>query len=226
MEFIYTAERALPEALCDELIARFEAHPGRGAGTTGGGVDATRKSSTDLTLEAHPDLADIRQKLLGHVIEHLTDYFLRFPFLGCVTPTLTSPVTGLSTELTMDNREALTRETQTMLIAKMFRCGVINIQKYAAGRDGYPHWHAETYADESFEGLHRIVLWMYYLNDVEVGGETEFYFQKVKLRPRKGTVVIAPAYFTHTHRGNTPVSGDKYIATSWLLFNRGGKPHR
>ncbi len=31
---------------------------------------------------------------------------------------------------------------------------------------------------------------------------------------------IAPAGFTHTHRGNMPVGGDKYIATSWILFTR------
>ena len=61
---------------------------------------------------------------------------------------------------------------------------------------------------------------MYYLNDVESGGETEFYFQKRSIKPRKGTVVIAPAGFTHTHRGNVPISGDKYIITSWLLYNR------
>jgi hypothetical protein len=33
-------------------------------------------------------------------------------------------------------------------------------------------------------------------------------------------MVIAPAYFTHTHRGNVPVSNNKYILTSWVLFNQ------
>ena len=32
--------------------------------------------------------------------------------------------------------------------------------------------------------------------------------------------LFAPAYFTHTHRGQVPVSNDKYILTSWVLFNR------
>ena len=36
-------------------------------------------------------------------------------------------------------------------------------------------------------------------------------------------MVIAPAGFTHSHRGNRPVSGDKYIVTSWLMFNRAEK---
>jgi len=33
-------------------------------------------------------------------------------------------------------------------------------------------------------------------------------------------VLIAPTAFTHTHRGNRPTGGDKYIATSWIFFNR------
>jgi hypothetical protein len=60
-----------------------------------------------------------------------------------------------------------------------------------------------------------------YLNDVPEAGETEFYYQQRKIQPRAGTLLIAPAGFTHTHRGNMPVGGDKYIATSWILFQRG-----
>jgi len=59
---------------------------------------------------------------------------------------------------------------------------------------------------------------MYYLNDVREGGETEFYYQGRKLKPNKGQLVFAPAGFTHTHKGHIPVSNDKYILTSWILF--------
>jgi quercetin dioxygenase-like cupin family protein len=59
---------------------------------------------------------------------------------------------------------------------------------------------------------------MFYLNDVDEGGETEFYYQQQKVKPVKGRMVIAPAGFTHTHRGNKPESNDKYILTSWVLF--------
>ena len=38
--------------------------------------------------------------------------------------------------------------------------------------------------------------------------------------PRTGSLLIAPAAFTHTHRGNMPRGGDTYIATSWILFQR------
>ena len=41
-----------------------------------------------------------------------------------------------------------------------------------------------------------------------------------KVVPRTGDLLIAPTAFTHTHRGNRPGGGDKYIATSWILFQR------
>ena len=62
--------------------------------------------------------------------------------------------------------------------------------------------------------------WMVYLNDVDEGGETEFLFQGLKIKPERNKGVIWPGGFTHTHRGNKPVSNDKYILTSWVLFNR------
>ena len=36
----------------------------------------------------------------------------------------------------------------------------------------------------------RTMAWMVYLNDVEEGGETEFLYQQLKVKPKKGTVVI------------------------------------
>ena len=46
----------------------------------------------------------------------------------------------------------------------------------------------------------------------------EFLFQRRKVAPRVGDLLIAPTAFTHTHRGNRPQGGDKFIATSWILF--------
>jgi len=107
------------------------------------------------------------------------------------------------------------------LIAKVFRPGSINLQKYVAGQGGYPYWHCEQYPKrDNGEALHRAVLWTIYLNDGFEAGETEFLYQQRKVAPRTGSLLIAPTGFTHTHRGNRPEGGDKYIATSWILYQR------
>ena len=80
---------------------------------------------------------------------------------------------------------------------------------------GYHVWHCEA-ADRS--SSHRVLSWIYYLNTVEEGGETEFLYQSKRVRPEENALLIFPAAFTHTHRGNPPLSGDKYIATGWIEF--------
>lgn len=220
-DFIEVVDDAMPSALCDELIAIFSAHPGVSAGVTSAGEEFPHKKlSQDLTLNRFDDLNDIRREIEELTTDHLARYFERFPFVGSVNPVLRNVQTGESVEITMDNVDVLDTGTIRMLVTRLFRMGSINIQRYEAGVGGYPMWHSEIYPDETFEGLHRMLFWMYYLNDVESGGETEFYFQKLGIRPRKGTLVVAPAGFTHTHRGAVPQSNDKYIVTSWLLYNR------
>ena len=76
---------------------------------------------------------------------------------------------------------------------------------------GYHLFHAENV---NWNLSSRTMAWMVYLNDVEEGGETEFLYQKLKVKPKKGTVLIWPGGYTHLHRGNPPMS-DKYIATGW-----------
>jgi hypothetical protein len=80
---------------------------------------------------------------------------------------------------------------------------------------GYHTWHFEA-ADR--ENCQRLLTWMVYLNDVEEGGETEFLYQHLRIKPKQGTLVIWPAAFTHTHRGNPPLSNEKYIVTGWTEF--------
>lgn len=90
----------------------------------------------------------------------------------------------------------------------------IKIQK-TTPRGGYHVWHCESSEAATAE---RVLAWTVYLNDVpEDEGSTEFLWQNVKIYPKKGTVSIFPAAFTHTHRGNPVYSCDKYIATGWFV---------
>ena len=59
---------------------------------------------------------------------------------------------------------------------------------------------------------------MTYLNDVIDGGETEWYYQNIKIKPERGLTVIWPSDWTFTHRGNTSPTQTKYIATGWFNF--------
>lgn len=79
---------------------------------------------------------------------------------------------------------------------------------------GYHGWHYEHCGDTP----NRCLAWTLYLNDVEEGGETEFLYQSRRYTPRTGDILIWPAGHTHMHRGNPPLSGEKYIATGWYEY--------
>ena len=90
--------------------------------------------------------------------------------------------------------------------------GSFNIQKYNPGGH-FAEVHSER---TSLTKLHRILVWMTYLNDVEEAGETEFVHYGLKVRPCAGRTLIWPAEWTHAHRGNPTTSETKYIITGWF----------
>jgi hypothetical protein len=93
-----------------------------------------------------------------------------------------------------------------------------NIQYYGPN-DGYYCWHTER-DSSTFPTSSRHLVFMTYLNDVEDGGETEWYHQKLKVKPKKGLTLIWPADWTHVHRGIPSGTQEKYIATGWYNFLR------
>lgn len=228
-DFIEVYEQALAPEFCQQLIAAFEASPHRRPGRTGGGVDESKKRSTDLYLNEHPEWRGALQAVQKVTTFKAAEYFRRYPF-GLIAPmalTLADPETGAPTALTIDNFERLGAPCAMDLMRTLYRLGAIQMQKYERGSGNYNYWHCETYpAQPDAETLHRALLFMFYLNDVEEGGETDFFHQQRSLRPQTGTMVIAPAGFTHTHRGRVPISGDKYILTSWILFQRAEQIYR
>ncbi len=90
----------------------------------------------------------------------------------------------------------------------------IKIQKTSPG-EGYHVWHVEN---SNMYNRNRICAFMLYLNNVEEGGETEFLYQQKRFKPQANRLLIWPAMFTHLHRGNPPLSGDKYIITGWVEY--------
>ncbi|MDX1569385.1 MAG: 2OG-Fe(II) oxygenase [Xanthomonadales bacterium] len=225
-DFIRTIDEALEPEFCAEIIDRFEASDQTEPGRTGGGVDRDKKHSLDLTITGHADWKSVCDRVLANSFEHVTDYWCKYYFglIGALGLTVADPETGQPVNLSHKNFDRAGKPQARALVGHLYRPGPFIVQKYDQGVGGYPHWHSEIYPrDASCEHLHRVLLFMYYLNDVAEGGETEFFYQQRSIRPRRGRMVIAPAGFTHTHRGLTPRSGDKYILTSWILFNRAEK---
>lgn len=221
-DFIEVTPGALSPDACAAIVARLRASADLQPGQVGGGVYPELKRSRDLSINDRADWADVVQQLNVAVYGGLMAYLRKYPQVLIAPLMLQQPgADGQLRRLVAEDFAGMDDAHLGSLLQTCLRPGAINLQWYAAGEGGYPYWHCELFPrDGSAETLHRHLLWTIYLNDGFDAGETEFLFQQRKIAPRTGDLLIAPTAFTHTHRGNKPQNGDKFIATSWILFQR------
>ena len=67
-----------------------------------------------------------------------------------------------------------------------------------------------------YETARRFLSFMWYLNDVEQGGETRFVDMMIK--PKKGSLLVFPPLWMFPHAGLLPVSEPKYIISTYLHY--------
>ena len=65
------------------------------------------------------------------------------------------------------------------------------------------------------QGRYRIITFLWYLNTIKEGGETEFIDRGV-VEPEAGKLILFPACWTFPHIGHPPKTENKYIATGWV----------
>ncbi len=191
-EFIGVYRDVYPDGYCQHLISEFERLVNSGAGANrqrGEGAPRHRKDDMQLSLNV-----------------------------------------GVHTAAPVNERKA-----SDVFFDGLQRCYDLYTEQFSTLRDGkitgtamkmqrtdpgggYHVWHGEQ---GNGEHAYRVLVYMLYLNDLgeQDGGETEFLYQRMRLRPQANTMILWPAAFTHTHRGNTVLGEQsKYIVTGWFYY--------
>lgn len=229
--FIVQFEQALNPQFCRDLIQKFESDQNKAPGSTGAGVDIKKKNSTDLIISNHPDWKEAEQTIQNTLFRGLLNYARIYPhfIVGAISSKFQDPTNGQLKEVTAEQIKSMPDQQLGMLISNIYQLEPINLQKYQPKVGGYPYLHSEHFPhpnDPQQRSLHRVLLWLIYLNDVEEGGETEFVYQNAKIKPKTGNLIFSPCGFTHTHCGHTPISGEKYVLASWVGFKPASQMYR
>ena len=90
----------------------------------------------------------------------------------------------------------------------------LRIKRYRAGIGNFLD-HVDTGDSIS---ARRFLVFFLYLNDVAEGGETEFPDLDLTISPECGKLLVFPSIWTYLHRGNVPISNDKYILGSYKHY--------
>jgi len=76
----------------------------------------------------------------------------------------------------------------------------------------------QPHFDAGDKHANRYMVFLWYLNDVVEGGETELPDLGIKGQARAGRLLMFPPYWMFQHVGRPPVSNDKYIVSTYMLF--------
>jgi len=87
----------------------------------------------------------------------------------------------------------------------------LRVKKYEIG--GQFSWHIDN---NSAQNHTRVLAAQWYFNDVAEGGCTEFEDQKMSIDCVAGRLAFFPVGWTYRHRGAPPVSGPKYVCTTFI----------
>lgn len=191
----------LSRDFCDFVIDKFESSENKFEGITASGVNKEYKASTDLMINLQlddPEWLYVYNYLMEALLQKTVDYVSKIPFVF------------LGGEYS--SKAKLVRGTHQLLSASSSGRVSVQMQRYI-GNEGYYAWHFEN---EGGHSVKRQLFFIFYMNDVN-GGETEFKFDGTRITPSVGSLLMAPAFWTHMHRGNPPGEGQtKYIITGWL----------
>jgi hypothetical protein len=194
---IQVFENSISSRVCENLIYKFQHSIDVKEGTTIGGYNPKYKKTMDLTFGPYQNTHLL--ELFNLLNSKLTYYINEYKNI-----TNFQLPTNFTTECHM-------------------------IMKYLKN-DGHYNFHNDFLLHNIYDDILsrksdtndksescRILTYLFYLNTIDEGGETEF-IDGTKIKPEKGKLLIFPATWPYMHKGNIPLSSNKYIVTGWLLL--------
>lgn len=88
------------------------------------------------------------------------------------------------------------------------------LKRYRAGDEE----KFQTHFDSINEVCDRYLVFLWYLNDIDSGGQTWFPGLHTGIAPRAGRLLMFPPYWMYAHQGQASPQQDKYILSTYLRF--------
>jgi hypothetical protein len=200
-KYIYINKKSLSSEVCRDLIELFENEDRKYDGVTHGGLQKNVKDTKDFII---PD-----NEPKWYKYYHL--------FHNELTRNLQIYLNKLNENPSFKNENQNTTAIYKHFNNSKIACSVFMLQRYIMNEGRYIY-HNDFSVDFKNK-KNRIITYLWYLNDVEEGGETDFPDINIKVKPETGKLVLFPATWDFPHCGKMPISSNKYIVTGWLYVD-------
>jgi hypothetical protein len=197
--YIFKKPNSIPDLLCDHIISLFENGETKFFdGVTFGGIQKDVKNTKDYIINKNEEKwSKISEILYKELSKGLKEYLL-------------------SLHNDQYNKENNMNRDFSFFDNNALHIDNFMVQRYIAN-EGHYVYHNDFHADNNRK-RYRVITYIWYLNDVCDGGETEFWGE-YKIKPKKGQLLLFPASWCFPHTGRMPLSNNKYIITGWFYYN-------
>ena len=197
-DFIYLYKTSLSSSLCNEIIELFEDEDkSHYLGITGGGFTPNVKKTIDFSLKNY-----FQNGI--NMLKHLDKWE---KIIGFLERELSKNIKKYVNDLNKKYDTMFFNETH-------FQTKGFLLHKYYKN-DGKFDYHHDFVFDNN---MHRVIVYLWYLNDVMEGGDTEI-FDNVFVKPEVGKLLLFPALWYYKHKGHIPISNNKYVITGWFYID-------
>jgi len=202
-ECIYINKNAISKYLCNDIIQMFEEQvDNKYEGVTATGLNKNIKDTTDYIIP-RTNNKDVQKWL--KINAFLEDELNR---------NVKEYIINLQNKINIkeensDSKFKLAPSDNVSTTEFMIQRYIKDKGRYIYHNDSRIDWTNKKY---------RLITYIFYLNNVEEGGETEFW-NEFKIKPEAGKLLLFPASWLWPHRGMIPKSSNKYIITGWLYIH-------
>lgn len=200
--YFYINQNSLSPEICNDIINYFEIEEtGKYEGNTGGGLRKDIKDTLDFQIPAKNENSKPHWNKIRNLLEKELNNNVK-KYIKNINETLSINEENSNNKYKVFN-EFVSFET-------------LQIQRYTKLKGRYIYH--QDFSAEWKEKKYRVITFLWYLNTVAEGGETEFWATH-RIKPEVGKLLFFPATWTYPHRGMMPISNDKYIITGWIYLH-------
>lgn len=191
-DFIKIYDNVLSKSICDNMISIFEEKP-----------ELRRKSSFTWDKD-YRDFSELEITTDNRFVDHCNYVYSK----------INGAYHEYKTELSLTQFDNIGR-----FFPKNYGFEKLRMKKYEANDHDQFGWHVDV---GDYASARRYLVMFLYLNDVDEGGETEFssnvFGNSFQIKPKCGSMVVFPPMWMFPHIGKKPISGPKYILSSYAHY--------
>jgi Rps23 Pro-64 3,4-dihydroxylase Tpa1-like proline 4-hydroxylase len=202
--YFYINRNSISKELCKTIINMFDSDKNKYEGVTFQGLNKNIKDTEDLVIPNIPNKNGFDKWNKIH------------KFLEKELAKNTKEYVKMLDNFVNTNHEKENTDSNYTTFGTSLSNESFMVQRYTKQKGRYIY-HNDFWSDWE-QKKYRVITYLWYLNTVEEGGETEFWGTHT-IKPEAGKLLLFPASWTFPHRGKMPLSHDKYIITGWLYLH-------